>query len=341
MKSVFYLLTGVTLVFLCFLRPADSTERDASQKLPAPFPVTIVHSDGYGTGNGQVSQVFDRPPRRIMCIEPQTAQVLISMGLAPLIAGATKSVGHVNEKYRDRFEQLNFLADILTPAREVVVALRPDIIIGWGSTFGEKLLGSARLWHEKGIHTYAMSNTVPGKETRTMERFYTDLDNLGQIFNIRGKTHGLIREMKTGFEFLAKQTAPLKESDKLKVLTVAHVWENEFYGRSERDLVSDLIRRAGGIPLDKSPGRQSIEKLMVLNPDAILIIDRLDTTFAQKKSAILSHPSLTRIEAVKNNRFVSIPYVEFYGGVIESVQTCQRIAAALYPHLFDGKDEKP
>ena len=42
-----------------------------------------------------------------------------------------------NEKYREEFEALPFIADNDSPSKEVVLAAKPDLIIGWGSTFTE------------------------------------------------------------------------------------------------------------------------------------------------------------------------------------------------------------
>lgn len=244
-----------------------------------PYPVEVIHKGGYSAAGTRLVQVFEKAPQRILCITPQAAQVLIALGLDSYIIGATKSVGHVQKKYRERFERLNFLTNREIPAREVVVEAQPDIIIGWGSTFADKNLGPARQWHKRGVHTYIMYNTVPGTDKRTIDLFYIDLENLGKIFGIQGKTKAVLQDLKAQFKALAQRTATLRKTEKQRVLTIQHVMENEFYGRSSRDLTCDLIRRAGGIPLDHTPGRQSIERLMALNPDVILIIDRLDTIF--------------------------------------------------------------
>ena len=80
-----------------------------------------------------------------------------------------------NEKYREEFEALPFIADNDSPSKEVVLAAKPDLIIWWGSTFTEDTLGSVQDWNERGIATYIVDNAATGVEgKRTVDRLYND-----------------------------------------------------------------------------------------------------------------------------------------------------------------------
>ena len=53
--------------------------------------------------------------------------------------------------------------------------LQPDLILSWGSLFGEKKLGDVTGWNAKGVATYLNTNTRAGGHPRTLENEYSDI----------------------------------------------------------------------------------------------------------------------------------------------------------------------
>lgn len=301
------------------------------------YPVIITN---YDTTGEKVEQVFKKPPERVVCMETQIAQVMLALGLEEKIVGVAKSVGNVSDKYLDTFNSLELLADDGYPSKEIVINADPDMIIGWGSAFSEKNLGSVNDWIDKGIHTYAMENTVASKVTgpRTVERIYIDIKNLGMIFNVEDRAEELIADMKARAKVIDEATSALDDTNRVKVLTIQMVYENEFFGRSDKDLTTDLIRIAGGISLDREFGKQSMENIIDLNPDVMLIIDRTDSRAEDKIAALKSNSALKNVRAIKNNRFVPVKYVDFYGGAYETIEIIERMAKSFYPKELKDLD---
>lgn len=311
-----------------------SSKPDASQATSenaTTYPLTIENYDGDGN---KAEQIFEKAPERIVSNQPQAVQLLLALGLDDKIVGASKSVGDVGETYRDKFNALNIISDTDSPSKEVVIAQKPDIIIGWGSTFNEKALGNISEWNDKEINTYIMDNTASDENNRTVERIYTDIEKLGKIFDVQERASEMIDDMKQKQESIEKKTSTLSDDEKVKVLTVQIVKENEFFGRAKKDLTTDLITKAGGISLDETFGSQSVENLINLNPDVILIINRTDSTADDKIKALKENPSLEKVNAIKDDRFVSVDYVDFYGGNYETMDTVTDMAKAFYPDLF-------
>lgn len=116
------------------LPPNTSTPVETEPPAEGNYPVTVQVYDENGT---LYDETFEKAPERIVCNQPQAIQLLLALGLGDRIVGACKSVGDVNEKYREEFEALPFIADNDSPSKEVVLAAKPDLIIGWGSTFTE------------------------------------------------------------------------------------------------------------------------------------------------------------------------------------------------------------
>ena len=58
-------------------------------------------------------------------------------------------------------------------------------------------------------------------------------------------------------------------------------------------------------------------------------------TAAQKQQFLLSQPSLARVAAIRDRRFIVIPYDAATPGP-ENVAAVETLARALYPAAFDG-----
>lgn len=344
MKKFLSLILALSLVLgLAACAPA-SAPAPAATDTPAPtaavpqeeshYPVTVSTYDENGA---LYEQTFESCPERVVCNQPQAIQLLLAMGLGDKIVGACRSVGDVNEKYTAQFESLNFISDNDNPAKEVVLDQNPDLIIGWGSTFGENTLGPVSDWNSRGIHTYIVDNSASGGENpqnRTVERLYNDIEKFGQIFGVEDRAQAMIADMKTRAEAIAAKVAALPASERVSVLTVQMVYENEFFGRTTTDFTHDLIEKAGGRCLDEAFGRQSIENLIALNPDVIVVINRTDAPAQEKIDALKANPSLAAVPAVANDRFVSLDYVDFYGGNYETIDAIEHLAQGFYPDLF-------
>ena len=320
----------------------ETVNPEVSEPMEAHYPVTVTSYNEVGEA---YEQTFEKAPERIVSNQPQVTQLLLSLGLGDRIVAACESVGEVSEKYIDEFNNLNIIADNDSPAVELVIAQEPDFLIGWGSSFKEKSFGFTSEWTKRGVYTYIIENTSAATGSkiginRTVEILYKDIANLGKIFNIEDKTDAMIADMQARISAITDITDTIAEEDKVNVLTVQIVYENEFFGRSATDFSSDLIKKAGGISLDNAFGKQSMENLIDANPDVILLIDRTDFPAQEKIDAIKAHPSLQEVPAVVNDRFVSVDYVEFYGGTYETVDVIEDIASQFYPDYFGGaKDD--
>ena len=75
-----------------------------------------------------------------------------------------------------------------------------------------------------------------------------------------------------------------------------------------------LIEAAGGInimdDLDKSWAIVVWEPVVERNPQVIVIVNYGDVTAAQKIAFLKGNPAFAAVDAVKNNRFVVLEYVE-------------------------------
>ena len=99
-------------------------------------------------------------------------------------------------------------------------------------------------WNERGIATYIVDNSASGVEgRRTVSRLYNDIEKLGEISELKIRPKAMISDMKTREQAIADKVSTLEDTDKVTVLTVQMVYENEFFGRKDIGFTYDLLRR--------------------------------------------------------------------------------------------------
>lgn len=294
------------------------------------YPLILDNYDGYAGQGRTIRQVFTQAPQRVLAVSAPVIDNLIFLGLQDKIAAVAADGGGRYEPYEKEYGQLYKLTkNHAYPSKEAVLAQKPDMIIGWGSLFGDDALGSAGYWHEKGIHTYVMSNTVPTSASgvRKVENIITDLQNIARIFAAESsRTKDKIDGLKGRLDRISRQTRELPEKDRPTVVTIQHVYGNEYFGRSYSDMTADIIWQAGGKALDSGlGGRQSIEYLVEKNPDIIMLVNMQGKSAALNIEQLKNNKVLRNVSAVKNNNFFVIEYRAFYCGSFHTIEAVEKL----------------
>lgn len=75
-----------------------------------------------------------------------------------------------------------------------------------------------------------------------------------------------------------------------------------------------LIEAAGGTnimnDLEKSWAKVGWEPVVERNPEVIVIVNYGNVTAAEKRAFMMNNPAFAEMDAVKNDRFVTLEYVE-------------------------------
>lgn len=323
MKKILVILLSFILLLCsgCDKAPKES----ASVILP---PVELFNYDGYAGQGKLIQQRYTKVPQRILAVSEPVVENLLFLGLQDKIAAISECIIDSNLSYTYKYKSFkNLTEDYGYPSKEAVLALQPEMIISWGSLFGESSLGSIAYWHQKGIHTYIMSNTVPVKAcSRKVENIIADLQNLAKIFRIEKKSAEKIAILKGRIRRLEEASNKISEVQRPGVITIQYVYGNEYYGRTDTDLTADIIRLAGGKSLDdRFGGKKSVEYLIKNNPEIILVVDMPKRPATSKIKALKSNHALRNVTAIKNNNFFIIPYRAFYCGSEQTVNVTEKL----------------
>jgi iron complex transport system substrate-binding protein len=289
------------------------------------YPVTV------NSCNRQVA--FEKAPTRAISNDVNLTEMMLALGLADQMAGFTGVSGWktLDEKLRAGIGELPELSPEY-PSKEVLLGADADFYFaGWN--YGMRVGGDVtpETLAPFGIAVYELTEScihIMDKPKASMEDVYIDLMNLGAIFGVSERAEALVdgyrKELAEITAALPKTFAPTKvfvyDSGGAKVFTA---------GRYA--IPTALIEAAGGINIaDDVPSSWveiGWETVIERNPDVIVIVNYGEVTAEQKRDFMRSNPAFKDIPAVRNDRFVTLEYVEATPGP-RNIAAIKRLAAA-------------
>lgn len=133
---------------------------------------------------------------------------------------------------------------------------------------------------------------------------------------------------------LADFEATLPASDGPVKVFVYDSGEDKPFTAGKYAIPTALIEAAGGTNImddvDSSWVEVGWEPVIERNPDVIAIVDYGNVTAEQKAAFMRANPAFKDIAAVKNNRFVVLPYVEATPGP-RNIEAIKTLASAFHP----------
>ncbi|WP_186391695.1 MULTISPECIES: ABC transporter substrate-binding protein [unclassified Pannonibacter] len=260
---------------------------------------------------------FDAAPTRAVSNDVNLTEMMLVLGLTDHMAGYTGVSGWktLDPEMREGVKELPELAEKY-PTKEVLLGAEADFYFaGWN--YGMKVGGEVTpdTLAPFGIKVYELTEScihIGPKEKISMADMYNDLLNLGTIFGVEDKAKALV----AGYEAkLAEVTARVKEPGKepLRVF-VYDSGEDTPFTAGRYAMPTALIEAAGGHnimdDLDKSWATVAWEPVIERNPEVVVIVNYGQVTAEQKIAFMKSNPAFASINAVKNDRFVVLEYVE-------------------------------
>jgi iron complex transport system substrate-binding protein len=271
------------------------------------FPVTVQSC------NREVT--FDAPPAKAIANDVNLIEMMLALGLRDRMVGYTGVSGWktLDEELRKGIAELPELS-AQYPTREVLLGAEPDFFFaGWN--YGMKVGGEVtpETLEPFGIKTYELTEScifVGPKAKSSMQDMYADLLNLGIIFGVEDRARALV----AGYEAkLGEITAGVDRSVPLRVFVYDSGEETPFTAGAYA-IPTALIEAAGGSnimdDLEKSWATVAWEPVVERNPEVIVIVNYGDVTAEQKIAFLEGNPAFANVDAVKNDRYVVLDYVE-------------------------------
>ena len=277
---------------------------------------------------------FDAPPKRAISNDVNLTEMMLVLGLADHMVGYTGISGWktLDEEMRANVKQLPELSSKY-PTKEVIVGANADFFFaGWN--YGMKVGGEVtpETLEPFGVKVYELTEScthIMKKGKASIDDMYADLLNLGSIFNVEDRAKNLVNDYKAELKSFKSN---LETGEPVRAF-VYDSGEDTPFTAGLYAMPTALIEAAGGVNVmngfEKSWGTVTWEEVVAQNPEVIIIVNYGSVTAEQKRAFMISNPAFSNIEAVKNDRFVTLEYVEATPGP-RNIKAIKTLAKAFW-----------
>ncbi|WMN18434.1 ABC transporter substrate-binding protein [Pseudomonas piscis] len=289
------------------------------------YPLTITSC------NREVT--FKQAPRHALSHDINMTQMMLALGLKSRMVGYSGVSG-----WKAVTPQMSVLLDGLPelaakyPSVETLLNANVDFLFaGWD--YGMRVGGdlTPQTLAPLGINVYELTEScafVMKRPAASLDDTYNDLRNLGRIFDVQDRANALIAQMQ-------EQVAQVQQdlpADKPRVF-LYDSGEDRAMTSGRLGMPQALIDAAGGRNIlddvEASWTRVNWETVVERNPQVIVIVDYSEVTAEQKQRFLLDNPALQGVDAIKNQRFIVIPYVQATPG-IDNVLAVETLAKGFH-----------
>ena len=262
---------------------------------------------------------FKQAPKHAVSHDINMTQMMLALGLKPSMVGYS-GVSGWKSVTPDMQSLLDGLPELAAkyPSVETLLNANVDFFFaGWD--YGMRVGGdlTPQTLQPLGINVYELTEScafVMKRPAATLEDTYNDLRNLGKIFDVQDRANALIADMQTKVAAVRKNLL----ANKPRVF-LYDSGEDRAMTSGRLGMPQALIDAAGGRNIlddvEASWTRVNWENVVERNPQVIVIVDYGEVTAAQKKQFLLDNQALQSVDAIKNQRFIVIPYVQATPGI--------------------------
>ncbi|MFJ8847141.1 ABC transporter substrate-binding protein [Streptomyces cyaneofuscatus] len=286
--------------------------KNDSAKADRHYPVTVE--------NCGEKKSYDKAPQRVVTNDVGITEIMFALGLEDHMAGYVMpdDKGDMTSvPWKDGYKKTTWLSkDRIN--KELVLGARADLVFaGWNYGFNEGEGFTPAELKRVGVDSYLLSESCrngQGKARGVMpplEALYTDLGNLGKIFDVEDRADTLIASFRK--QVADAQAKAPKGSDRPRVFL--------YDDGKDKPLTSgayagphDIITKAGGdhIMKDLKDSWTTVgwETVVDRDPEVIVINNYGDTSAEQKRTFLKTYKPLANVSAIKNDRIVVLDYVD-------------------------------
>ena len=318
---------------------AAAASSSAKATAAAAYPVTVASCG--------VPVTYTAAPTRAVSNDINTTEDMLALDLESHMVGTFGVEGDgpvgqpVPTEYLAGFNQVRAVSpDYFT--LEQLVGLHPDFLFaGWDYGLQTGTTLTPQNLAKYGINTLILTEScarVQDKQSVSIDDTYTDLANLGGIFNVRPRADAVIAGMK------AQVAAAQQKVAGLKPVTVFDYDSGTSapYTGAGLATVNAEIALGGGVNifagLKQSFTEVSWEPVVKADPQCIIINDYGTPTAAQKEKFLETDPVTKSLTAVRNHCFLPLAYDEITPSP-RNGEAVLAIARWLHPQAFGLPDD--
>lgn len=255
--------------------------------------------------------IIEEIPTRAITLNQQATEVMLALGLEEHMVGTAYLEDEIPAQWQDAYDQVPVIAEKY-PAKEVVLIEEPDFLFaGFSSAFAEKNIGTQAEWNGRDVATYLVNASCdqynPKDVPVTTAPILKDIKIIGEIFGAQDRAAQLIAETAARIENVrnlnpgAGRSAFFYDSDDDPVYTAGCCGSPALLMRilGLKSITNDIEGRWVNV---------GWEHVVQQDPNIIVINDAVWSTADEKIEKLKSDPVLAQLQAVKDERFVVIPF---------------------------------
>ena len=292
------------------------------------YPVTVKSCDREVT--------FEQAPARAISNDVNLTEMMLALKLQDHMVGYTGISGWktLDESLREGVQELPELSPKY-PTKEVLLNADADFYFaGWnyGMKVGGEVTPETLEPFKNKVYdlTESCIHNKP-KNKPTMDDMFVDLLNLGKIFGVEDRAETLVAGYRKQLDEITTRIGAIEKP--VRVFVYDSGTEKPFTS-GRFGIPTAMIEAAGGINImddvEKSWTEVSWEPVIERNPEVVVIVNYGDVTAEQKIAFMKENPAFKNLDAVKQDRFVVLEYVEATPGP-RNVQAIDRLAKAFHP----------
>ena len=305
----------------------------------AMLPAAAAVADPVSVQSCNREVTFDAPPQRAVSNDVNLTEMMLALKLQDRMVGYSGVSGWktLDAKLREGVKELPELSPKY-PSKEVLLGADADFYFaGWN--YGMKVGGEVtpETLAPFGIKVYELTEScihIMDKDKASMEDMYTDLLNLGAIFDVRERAEALVAGYKADLAAFSDKLGSKEEPVRVFVYDSG---EDQVFTSGRYGIPTAMIEAAGGRNIvddvESSWVKIGWEAVVERNPEVIVIVNYGQVTAEQKRAFMMGNPAFKDIEAVKNDRFVTLEYVEATPGP-RNIDAIKRLGTAFHPEAF-------
>jgi iron complex transport system substrate-binding protein len=270
-----------------------------------------------------ITQQRPKPATRIVSLVPALTEMLFAIGAGPRLVAVSSY-----DEFPPEVQSLPRVGALLDPDMERILALRPDLVLSYGSqTDVQAQLARAKV----PVFSYRHAG---------LNGVFTSLKDLGEAVGRPAESDRLAREIRSGLDGIESRVRGRPRPRTLLVFERDPASLRGVYVSGGVGFLHDMLGIAGGVNVFADVQREavqpSIEMLLARAPDVILEVRATGPLAAPDVvQAKRAWSALASVPAVQKGRIHMLPGENLVVPGPRVVQGTEAFARALHPDAFE------
>lgn len=288
---------------------AGAPEANRAEASSPDFPVEV-------TSCGYTSTITTKPENAVTMNQGAT-EIVLALGAEDQLAGTAYLDDSVSPKWQAAYDSVAVLSEEY-PSKEALLAAEPDFVYAsYGSAFDQKVAGTQPELDAESIASYVSPFGCEDQAERPETSFdavWDEIASVGTAFGVKDRAAELRTEQQATLDALAETEAGRDVS----VFWYDSGTKAPYVGAGQGgpQLILDAVGAANIFAkLDGGWAEGNWEDVIAADPDVIVLADASWDAASTKQAYLEKDPVLSQLRAVKEGRFVTIPFSESTPGV--------------------------